>query len=154
MYCELAYLKQNMPNNLFERGSLIDDDTLEKICAQVSARMDTRFLTAGHEVPLDDDYIDDLLRWPMVGGGGDPPGPKIIDTVRLANIYGVRQMVYSTIATDDDEESHMASMNEGLFETTMDDILKALAGDQTSGVSNIGSRGRQPIVRLRDSGLW
>lgn len=151
-YCDVERLKESMPNNLFVGSSLVTEIALGEFCEQIAGKMDTMFLAHSHEVPLTDDYIDDLLDWPTRGGGGDPPGDRIMRAVQLANIYGVRQLVYSALATDDDEESRLAEMNGDLYTSTMNDIIAALSGQQSRGVTR--TRRRDPIVRLRDEGLW
>ena len=157
MYCEVEQLEKSLPNNFFDSTSLIDSDELERLCGQISAGMDTKFLAAGHVIPLDADYVNELLAAASRGGGGDPPGPKVMEAVNLAAMYGTRQLVFSTLATDDDEASQLASMNGELFDVTMTDILKALSGEQVKGATSYGSASggrREPIIKLRDSGLW
>lgn len=154
-YCEIERLKRSLPNNLFETSSLIDETGLEEMCAQIAGRMDTRFVANGHDVPLDSDYIDSILEYPERGGDGSAPGSRIMETVVLANIYGTRQLVFSALATDDDEASQLAEMNGDLYDQAMSDIISALSPRKAGiGPIGIGTRGRQPIVRLKDAALW
>ena len=155
MYCDKDRLIASMPNNFFDTTSLVDEAQLLDYCKLIAGRMDTKFLSHGHETPLTDDYIDDLLDWPTRGGGGAAPGDKIMESVVLANIYGTRQLVYSAIATSDEEESQLSEMNGQLFMDTMNEIIEALSPRNTGiGPVGINTRGRQPIIKIKDEALW
>lgn len=150
MYCDIALLKKSMPNIPFDGSlsSLVTETDLQRWCDRIASQMDTKFAGRNIDIPITEDQIISIV-------GDEDAGTKVYDTIILANVYGTRQVVYTTLATDDGEESEMAKMNKDLFDEAMDDILRALGGARlTSSRGTSSGRERDPIVKLRDGGLW
>lgn len=150
MYCDIELVKKSMPNECFGDGptSLMSEADLRKWCDRIASQMDTKFLASNLNVPLTEDQVIAIT-------GDEEGGAKVYDTIILANIYGTRELVYTTLATSDEEASEMAKQNKDLFEEAMNDIMRVFGGRNTiaSGYSS-AARAREPIIRLRDQQLW